>query len=69
MIGNAQFTPPQEQLAFKIQVPGEVDFPGIVDEPLQIVVEALRSGSTWDEMLHHLPDISRESARHCGLLG
>jgi hypothetical protein len=27
-------------------------------EPLQIVVEALRSQTTWDAMLHKIPDIS-----------
>jgi transglutaminase-like putative cysteine protease len=65
---NAQFTPPQEQLAFKIQFPEEADFPIIVAEPLQIVVEGLRSQTTWDDMLHNLPDISLESAKDYGLL-
>jgi len=65
---NARFTPPQEQLAFKIQFPEEADFPRILDEPLQIIVEALQSQSTWDEMLHNLPDISVESAKSYGLV-
>ncbi|MBW4490313.1 MAG: transglutaminase family protein [Trichocoleus desertorum ATA4-8-CV12] len=60
---NAQFTPPQEQLAYKIQLPEEADFPAILAEPLQIVVEALQAQSTWDEMLRNLPDISLESAK------
>lgn len=55
--------PPQEQLAFKIQLPEEADFPAILSEPLQIIVKALQSQSTWDEMLCHLPDISLESAK------
>jgi transglutaminase-like putative cysteine protease len=64
---NAQFVPPQEQLAFKIQLAEEADFPAILDEPLQIIVKALQSQSTWDEMLRTLPDIPIESAKSYGL--
>jgi hypothetical protein len=64
---NAQFVPPQEQLAFKIQLAEEADFPVILDEPLQIIIEALQSQSTWDEMLRTLPDIPIESAKSYGL--
>ncbi len=64
---NAQFTPPQEQLAFKVQLPEEADFPAILAEPLPIVVEALRSQNTWDDMLQSLPDVSLESAKSYGL--
>jgi transglutaminase-like putative cysteine protease len=55
---NAQFTPPHEQLAFKIKLPEEEDFQLIFAAPLQIVVEALQAQTTWDDMLHNLPDIS-----------
>lgn len=65
---NAQFTPPQEQLAYKIQMPEEADFPAILAEPLPIVVQALQAKSTWDEMLSNLPDISLESAQLYGLV-
>ncbi len=65
---NAQFIPPQEQLAFKIQLPEEADFPAILAEPLQIIVEALQAQSTWDEMLRNLPDISLKSAKIYGLV-
>ncbi|KAM3095492.1 transglutaminase family protein [Phormidesmis sp. 146-35] len=65
---DAQFMPPQEQLAFKIQLPAEADFPVILTEPLQMIVEALQSQSTWDEMLCHLPDISLESAKSYSLV-
>jgi transglutaminase-like putative cysteine protease len=65
---NAQFSPPQEHLAFEIQLPEEADFPAILAEPLQIVVEALHAQRTWDDLLRHLPDISLESAKSCGLL-
>ncbi|NUN64171.1 transglutaminase family protein [Pseudanabaena biceps] len=60
---NAQFTPPQEQLAYKIQLPEEADFPAILAEPFPIVVQALQAKSTWDEMLRNLPDISLECAQ------
>ncbi|MEA5583496.1 transglutaminase family protein [Nodularia harveyana UHCC-0300] len=65
---NAQFTPPQEQLAYKIQLPEESDFPEILAEPLHIVVEALQAQNTWDDMLCNLPDISLESAKIYSLL-
>jgi transglutaminase-like putative cysteine protease len=65
---NARFIPPQEQLAYKIQLPEEADFPAIMVEPLQVVVEALQAQTTWDEMRHNLPDISLKSAQSYGLL-
>ena len=65
---NARFIPPQEQLAYKIQLSEEADFPAILVEPLQIVVAALQPQATWDEMRHHLPDISLKSAQSYGLL-
>jgi len=55
---NAQFTPPLEQLAFKIQFPEEADFQDIFPEPLRVVVEALQAHGTWDDLLSHLPDVS-----------
>jgi transglutaminase-like putative cysteine protease len=65
---NAQFSPPQERLAFKIQFPEEADFQSILSKPLQIVVEALQAQDRWDEMLRNLPDISVESANNYGLM-
>jgi transglutaminase-like putative cysteine protease len=64
---NAQFTPPQEQLAFTIQLPAEADFPAILAEPLAVVITALQSHSTWDGLLPNLPDIGLESAESYGL--
>jgi hypothetical protein len=64
---NALFTPPQECLAFKIQLSEEANFPAILPEPLRIVVEALQAQHTWDNMLCNLPDISLESAKNYGL--
>ncbi len=53
---NAQFTPPQEQLAYPICFPEEIDFPEIFAQPLPIVVEALQSWETYQELLQNLPD-------------
>ncbi len=64
---DAQFTPPQEKLAFQIQFPEEMDSLSILPEPLTIVIEALQSHTTWDQMLQNLPDISLESATNYGL--
>lgn len=65
---NAQFVPPQEQLAFQPQFSEEADFPAILAEPLQIIVESLQSRTTWDDMLHNLPDISLECAKRYSLM-
>lgn len=54
---NAQFTPPTEQLAFPIRLPGEADLPEIWPDPLPIVVEALRAHRTSDVLWEHLPDL------------
>lgn len=64
---NAQFTPPQEQLAFKIQCSEEADFSAVLPEPLDWVVTALQSHSTWDDMARNLPDVSPQQARHLGM--
>lgn len=57
---NAQFTPPQEQLAYHPKLTGEVDFTNIFSEPLAIVVEALQSSQTWNDLLLNLPDLLPE---------
>lgn len=54
---NAQFTPPVEQLAFPIHIAGEADLPEIWPDPLPVVITALRSCKTYDELLGALPDI------------
>ncbi len=65
---DAQFTPPREQLAYKIQFSEEADFLTILAEPLWMIVEALQIQTTWDGMLRNLPDISLQSAKDYGLL-
>ena len=54
---DAQFNPPQEQLAYRINLPEERDYRKIFSEPLPIVVKALQKYQTWDEMLNNLPDL------------
>jgi transglutaminase-like putative cysteine protease len=63
---DAQFTPPQEKLAFTIQFPEETDCQTVFPEPLPAVIQALQSHNTWDQMLLNLPDISLESAKISG---
>lgn len=65
---NAQFTPPQEQLAFAVQFAEEATFPAILPEPLSVVVQALNAHTTWDAMLTHLPDVSLTEAEQLGLM-
>lgn len=54
---NAQFTPPVEQLAFSIHTVGEADLPEIWPDPLPVVIDALRTCKTYDELLGSLPDV------------
>jgi transglutaminase-like putative cysteine protease len=53
---DAQFCPPRERLAFRLNFREERNFTEILPDPLPIVVSALRRYSTWDEMLRNLPD-------------
>ncbi len=55
---DAQFIPPDEQLAFPVRLPGEADLKCIFPDPLPIVVETLRTYQTWDSLWKHLPDIA-----------
>ena len=54
---NAQFTPPEEQLAFTVQIKGEADLPEIWPEPLGMIVERLRRYTIKDQLWDNLPDI------------
>ena len=53
---DAQFTPPQERLAFAVRPPHESALPGIYAAPLAIIVSALDPALTWDQVLAALPD-------------
>lgn len=65
---DAQFCPPQEQLAFAINLPDEADFLTVFEEPLVLVLAALKAHTTWDGLLDDLPDISLNEARDRGWL-
>ena len=54
---NAQFTPPDEQLAFTVHVKGEADLAEIWPNPLDMVVECLRRYQTKEQLWNDLPDI------------
>jgi len=54
---DAQFTPPQEQLAFRIQIEGEKDLAEIWPDPLEVIVKTLRKYKTKDQLWNNLPDI------------
>ena len=57
---DAGFNPPQEQLAYKLNFPEEVDCQHIFAEPLPVVIRALQTHTTWDEARHNLPDLERK---------
>ncbi len=54
---NAQFLPPDEQLAYPIKLKLEADLPEIWSEPLDIVVSVLEKYSSYEEVYENLPDI------------
>ncbi|WP_415397069.1 transglutaminase-like domain-containing protein [Sulfurimonas sp. CS5] len=53
---DARFIPPKEKLAFELQE-DEIDLPDIYSEPLDVVVNALKNNTTYDEMIANFPDI------------
>lgn len=54
---DAQFTPPQEKLAFSVIDDNEADFKEIWHSPLPIVVEVLEKYASYIDVLENLPDI------------
>lgn len=61
---DARFTPPVEQLAWPVTLPGEADLPEIWPEPLPVVVEALTGYPTADMLWEHLPDVPLITGEH-----
>lgn len=53
---DAQFIPPQEQLAFAINDDNEKDFPHILTKPLKLVIAALTENKTVKDVFENLPD-------------
>ncbi len=54
---NARFTPPVEQLAFPVTDPHESDLPEIWNEPPLVIVQALQSHQSVEELYNNLPDV------------
>jgi len=57
---NAQFTPPDESLAFKLQK-NEFDLTDILAQPLPEVIEALKKNNCYSKMIKNFPDTMRFS--------
>ncbi len=55
---NAQFTPPQEKLAFSINLEDEADLPEIWPEPLPSIVSVLEKYNSYKDVYYNLPDIN-----------
>ena len=53
---DAQFCPPHQRLAFRLNLPEERNFSEILPQPLPVVVKALQAHSTWDDLYRNLPD-------------
>ena len=53
---DAQFMPPNEQLAFPINQENEKDFSDILVEPHKAVIEVLTNHLTVKDVFEHLPD-------------
>ena len=58
---NAQFTPPQEQLAFALLTEGEQDVAGIFHSPLPVVIETLTQYQDCQAVMDHLPDMDEDA--------
>jgi transglutaminase-like putative cysteine protease len=54
---HAEFTPPEEQLAFVPGEPGESDLTGIFSDPLPVVVSLLSTYTDYMDVRLHLPDV------------
>ena len=55
---DARFTPPVERLAFRTDLPGEADLPGVWPDPLPVVLAALTAHAEWEALLANLPDLA-----------
>lgn len=53
---DAQFMPPQEQLAYGTPYQGEIDFPEKLSRPLDVVIKALTDYVSVQEVADNLPD-------------
>ena len=53
---ETEFQPPLEALAYPGTLTGEATFDQVLSEPLKVVVDALDSCETWEELVKNLPD-------------
>ena len=65
---EAQFCPPREQLAFRVQSSEEYQFENIFPDPLDVVTNILQSSSGWRDVLVSLPDIEPNEFNTLGLI-
>lgn len=56
---NAQFTPPQEKLAYQLNFAEEFDCKQVFAQPLDVVIKALNNCNSWDNLLNNLPDAEK----------
>ena len=54
---NAEFAPPNEQLAWPVAESGEMDLPEIWIEPLPVVVQYLQENNSLVNAKRNLPDV------------
>jgi transglutaminase-like putative cysteine protease len=54
---HAEFTPPEEHLAFVPKEPGEADLTGVFSDPLPVVVALLSTSTDYLDVRRHLPDV------------
>jgi transglutaminase-like putative cysteine protease len=66
---DARFCPPRERLAFDAKGRLEADLPEIWPEPLSVVVRALTTWTTIEEVAANLPDVELLSSRRTGVGG
>ena len=59
---TAQFNPPFEELAFKLEK-DEFDLAEIYSKPLDVVVESLTKNKAYDEMINIFPNVSHFIAK------
>jgi transglutaminase-like putative cysteine protease len=57
---DAEFMPPTEKLAFALQE-HEFDLADIYEKPLDVIVQTLERYTTYEEMIHHFPDIQKDT--------
>ena len=54
---TAAFTPPVENLPYVVSLTYEADLPEIWDEPLSVIVDALRIHSDFESFRRNMPDV------------